>query len=162
MIQAPGIASVLFKNTAPAAIEGTVRISKIGEFLAAGSNARFILFEQGSGGGRCVITLNRETSPYILNSLSPEISDYLDALMAPLVTGEELTKNEYLELVSTLYSKAISDEIAGSTIHAAIDFPGTVTSVIGGAYSGRRANFDIPLLDLLVLEKPLRFEVAWK
>jgi hypothetical protein len=82
--------------------------------------------------------------------------------MAPLVTGEELTKTEYLELVSTLYSKAISDEIAGSTIRAAIDFPGAVTSVAGGAYSGKRASFDIPLLDLLVLETPLRFEVVWK
>jgi hypothetical protein len=73
-----------------------------------------------------------------------------------------MTKLEYLELVSTIYSKAISDEIAASRIRASIDFPGTVTAARGGTFSGRRADFDIPLLDLLVLETPQTYEVTWR
>ena len=160
MAEAPGIASVTFRNTAPAAIEGQVRISQISEFLAAAEEG-FILFEQG----RSRININLENGPVIIKLLSPEIADYLNALFAPLASGWEMTKEEYLNLVTSFYNRAVSDEIASSRIRISIEFPGTITGVIApgqsGNFLGRRANFDIPLLDLLVLEKPLVYEVTW-
>jgi hypothetical protein len=173
MAAAPGVVSVAFKNTAPAAIEGPVTVAKIGDFLNGGAvdggsagRGGFISFEQdmaqGKTGGRYAIVVNRESGPRILGSMSPDITDYLSALMAPLATGEELTKTEYLALVSTVYGKGIADEIAGAAIHAAIDFPGPVRSVRGGTFRGRRAEFTIPLPDLLVLETPLNYEVVWQ
>ena len=161
MSNAPGIAHVSLVNTASSALEGTVQISNINHFLAVGDVGGFVTFEQGRAGGSCQISINRSNGPIILGILSPEISDYLSALMAPLATGEELTSSEYLELVASVYNRAVSNEIAGSRIRASIDFPGQVTSVRGGTFSGRRANFDIPLLDLLVLETPLSYEVRW-
>jgi hypothetical protein len=160
MSAAPGVNSVSFKNTAPAAIEGPVRISRVNDFLAV-TGGSFISFGQGSSGGRCLISLSRNTGPEILSLLSSEITDYLSALMAPLATGESLDKAEYLALVSSVYSRAISDEISRSRIRASINFPGTVRSAKGGTFTGRRADFDIPLLDLLVLETPLSYEVNW-
>jgi hypothetical protein len=162
MSNAPGIASVSFTNTASAAIEGPLRISAIGDFLAVGSRGGFITFEQASQGGRCVISINRETGPQILGLLSSEITGYLEAIMAPLATGEKLSKTEYLEEVSVVYGKAVSDEIAGSRIRASIDFPGQVASARGGTFSGKRVEFNVPLLDLLVLETPVSYEVVWK
>jgi hypothetical protein len=162
MSNAPGIASVSFANTASAAIEGPLRISVIGDFLAVGSRGGFITFEQASSGGRCVISINRETGPQILSLLSSEITGYLEAIMAPLATGEKLSKTGYLEEVSVVYGKAVSDEIAGSVIHASIDFPGQVANARGGSFSGKRAEFNVPLLDLLVLETPISYEVVWK
>jgi hypothetical protein len=165
MSAAPGIASVSLKNTSPSAVEGTVQLSKASEFLAAANNGnnqkKFIVFEQGNG-GRCEINISRTNGPVILELLSQEIADYLNALMAPIATGENLNKAEYLELVAAMYNKAVSDEIAGSRIRASINFPGSITSVKGGTFSGRRADFDIPLLDLLVLETPFSIEAAWK
>jgi len=161
MSASPGIASANFKNTAPAAIEGQVRISKINEFLSTSNNKGFITFNQEKSGGKCVININRKDGPKILELLSAEISDYLNALMAPIATGEEMTKSEYLELVASFYNKAISDEIASSRIRASIEFPGTITKANGGTFSGRKANFNIPLLDLLVLETPLIYEATW-
>jgi hypothetical protein len=161
MSGAPGVAHVSLRNTTPSAVEGQVRISRIGEFLAAADGSGFITFEQGRAGGRCVITINRENGPVILELLSAEIADYLNALMAPLATGEEISRPEYLELIAVVYNRAISDEIAGSRFRAFIEFPGVITSVTGGTFSGRRAIFDIPLLDLLVLETPLNYEVRW-
>jgi hypothetical protein len=162
MSNAPGIASVSFANIKPAEIEGPLHISAIGDFLAAGSRGGFITFEQASQGGRCVISINRETGPQILGLLSSEITGYLEAIMAPLATGEKLSKTGYLEEVSVVYGKAVSDEIAGSVIRASIDFPGQVASAKGGTFSGKRAEFSVPLLDLLVLEMPLSYEVVWK
>jgi len=160
MSAAPGVASAALRNTTPSAVEGQVRISRIGDFLSAADGRGFINFVQGTG-GRCEINISRENGSVILGLLSTEIADYLNALMAPIATGENLSRAEYLELVASFYNRAISDEIARSRIRASIEFPGTVSAVRGGTFSGRRANFDIPLVDLLVLSTPLSYEVRW-
>ncbi|MCL2801554.1 MAG: hypothetical protein FWD28_07350 [Treponema sp.] len=161
MSEAPGVSSVSFRNTSPSAIEGQIRISQISEFLSPASGSGFITFEQTASGGRCVVNINRRNSQPIIKLLSSEIEDYLNALMAPIATGEEMTKQEYLELVGSFYNRTISNEISSSRIRASIEFPGTVTRAAGGTISGRRVNFDIPLLDLLVLETPMIYEVTW-
>jgi hypothetical protein len=159
MSNAPGIVSVSLRNTTPSAVEGMLQLSKINDFYPASSERGFIYFQQADK--ICEININRNNGSLILGMISPEIVNYLEALMAPIATGEELSKPEYLELVTSFYNKAISDEIAASLIRAYIEFPGTITSVKGGNFSGRTAEFDISLLDLLVLETPLVYEVRW-
>ncbi|MCL2230759.1 MAG: hypothetical protein FWC01_06650 [Treponema sp.] len=156
---APGVTSATFRNLTSSSIEGQIRISAISEFF--GTRRGFVTFEQRAQGGRCVINLNRTNGPEILGLISEEISDYLNALMAPVATGEEMTRPEYLDLVASFYNRNIRNEIASSRVRVSIDFPGAITAARGGTYSGRRANFDIPLLDLLVLENPLVYEVTW-
>jgi hypothetical protein len=162
MSSAPGIDSVSFLNVSPAAIEGPVKISHIGDFLKGNKTSGFINFEQSSAGGRCTISLDLESGHEILGLISSEISDYLNALMAPLATGEILKKAEYLTLVGNVYGRGIADEIARASVSVSINFPGQVQSVKGGTFSGRRAEFNIPLLDILVLETPLFYEVTWR
>jgi len=154
MSDSPGVISASFRNTSPSAIEGQVRLSQVKDF-------GFVSIEQGASGGRCIININGENSQEVLELLSPDITNYLNALMAPVATGEEMTKREYLDIVTSFYNKTISDEIASSRVRVSIEFPGVVTAVKGGTFSGRRANFDIPLLDILVLEAPLIYEVSW-
>jgi len=162
MSQSPGIDSVSLKNTSQSAIDGQIKISKINLFLSEVKGKEFINFEQGATGGKCVFSINIENSQVMLGHLSKDISDYLNAIMAPAATGDKMTKSEYLELVASFYNKGISDEIAASRIRVSVDFPGAVTSAKGGTFSGKRAVFDLPLLDLLVLETPLVYEVNWK
>jgi len=162
MAHAPGIASVSLSNTSPVSIEGLVQSSHVGELLAVGG-ADFITFEQrAGGGGRFTASLDRDSGRDILALISPDITNYLAALMAPVATGEAMTGDEYLFLVGAVYGSGIADEIAGATIRAWIDFPGPIQSVRGGTFSGRRAEFAIPLLDILVLETPLIYEVVWQ
>jgi len=164
MSKAPGIASVSFTNKTPSSIEGPVKISRINDFLSSGKVNGLISFEQknSAGEGYCAVNFNLASGPQILGLISPEISMYLNALMAPIATGEALTKAEYLNLVASVYGKAIADEISSSSIRASVNFPGAIQRIKGGNFSGRRADFDIPLLDLLVLETPLSYEVVWK
>jgi hypothetical protein len=162
MSQSPGIESVSFKNTSQTAIDGQIKISNINLFLTEANGKRFITFSQEPAGGKCIFSINIDNSRAILGQLSKDISDYLNAIMAPAATGEKMTKTEYLELVASFYNKGISDEIAASKVRVSVEFPGAVTSVKGGTYSGKKANFDIPLVDLLVLQTPLAYEVNWK
>ena len=166
LANAPGIDSAELKNISDNAIEGPVKISRINDLLAYGmeetGTKAFIDFAQNAGTGRFNINLNMNTGPYLLALISPDVKDYLAALMAPLATGEKMTRTEYLDLVRSVYGRGISDEIAASRIRVSIDFPGQITGVTGGTFSGRKADFDIPLTDVLVLEKPLSYEVEWK
>jgi hypothetical protein len=73
-----------------------------------------------------------------------------------------LSREEYLALVSSLYGQAVADEISQGSIRASISFPGPISAVKGGTWTGNRAGFDIPLADLLVLETPLVYEVRWR
>ena len=161
---APGVASASLVNKTPSAIEGPVKISQINEFLAHGQAQGFISFEQGSSSrdGKCAVNFSRDSAPQLLDLISPEVSAYLAALMAPIATGEVLTKAEYLALAGSVYGRGIADEISQAVIRASVDFPGQVRSARGGSFSGSRAEFTIPLLDLLVLETPLSYEVVWR
>jgi hypothetical protein len=167
---APGVDSVSLQNTSAVSIEGPITVSKVSDFLAAGNTQNFITFHSNppavgsatASGGRCSINLSRATGPEILTLISPEVSTYLTALMAPLATGEALKKAEYVSLVTSVYGKGIADEISQAYIRASIDFPGTIRSVRGGTFSGRRAEFNIPLVDILVIEAPVRYEVVWR
>jgi hypothetical protein len=167
MAAAPGISSVSLRNANPTTVEGTIAVSRIGEFLMlpesqGGGRIRFIQYEQGPGGGRLVISLDRDSAPQLFSLISGEVTEYLSALMAPAATGEILTRAEYLDLVASVYGKPVAGEIAAARIHAVLDFPGPVGAVRGGSFQGSRVQFEVPLLDLLVLESPLSYEVTWK
>jgi len=159
-----GIKSASIKNTSPSSIDGSISISNVDYFLSSPlAKGRFITFTEGQepGSSSIVIVLDRDSTPELISNLSPEANDYLSALFVPVILGETSTRSEYLTLVSLVYGRAFSDEIAASRIHAIIEFPRPITSIQGGAASGRNAEFDIALVDLLVLEKPMRYEVKW-
>jgi len=164
MSKALGVAAVSFTNKTPASIEGPVKISRISDFLSSNKASGFISYEQknSAGEGHCTVNISLASGPQILGLISPEIGMYLNALMAPIATGEVLTKAEYLTSIGSIYGKNIADEISSSSIRASVNFPGVIQSVKGGTFSGRKADFEVPLLDILVLEKPLSYEVIWK
>lgn len=159
---APGVKSASLKNTASEAVEGTVVISGIGGFLASNrQGSRFVSYEAAGSGGRLGINLDRESAPEIIGLVSRDAADYLSVLMAPAVTGEKLSRAEYTELVRSVYGGGIADEIAAARISAVLILPAPVKSVKGGAASGREARFSAALLDILVLEQPLNYEIVW-
>jgi hypothetical protein len=161
---APGVTSSALRNTAPEKIAGTIAIGRIGDLLTTGQGRRFIRYEAPTAAapGKLAVHLDRGSAPQILSTISPEITDYLSALLAPAATGEALTNAEYLDLVGSVYGKGVAGEISKAKINAVINFPGQVQAVTGGRAQGREARFEIPLTDLLVLSKPLDYEVSWK
>ena len=160
MAAAPGIRAVSLKNTGQETLEGNISISHVGDFLSSGNDA-FITYTEGAGNTSVVIVLDRNSAPMVISRLSPEVEEYLSALMAPAVSGERVTKQEYLDLVASIYGRPLADEIAAARIRALIEFPRRITAIRGGTSAERRAEFDVPLLDVLVLEEALRYEVTW-
>ncbi|MDR1353113.1 MAG: hypothetical protein LBK05_07510 [Treponema sp.] len=166
---APGVSAAALENTGPAAVRGTMRIGSLDEFLAVPGRS-------GSGGaaagnlpllrydpaGTLLIHLDRGTGPLVLSLLSEEVNAYLSALLAPVATGESLTRAEYLGLVATIYGRPIADEIASATVEVSLEAPRAVTFIRGGSARGRTARFSLSLPELLVLEQPIDYEISWK
>lgn len=161
MAAAPGISAVSLHNLGPSAVAGAVSVSRIDAFLSLPARAGGAPFIQYDPAGRLVISLDLETSPQLLSLLSEDVRDYLSTLAAPAATGWPLTRAVYRETVASLHGPQVADEIAAARIPITIEFPRPVKEVRGGAAQGRRARFDLPLIDLLVLEQPLIYEVIW-
>jgi hypothetical protein len=161
MAAAPGVRSVSLVNTGPEAMDGGISISNIGDFLASGGGNRFITFTEGREISSIVVSLDMNTAPEIIARLSPDVEDYLMALMAPVALGEPSSRLEYIALVSSVYGRPLANEISEAKIHASIEFPRPIKTIRGGTAAGRQAEFEVPLLDVLVLEQPLRYEVSW-
>lgn len=164
---APGILSAELVNTGPSGIAGTVGVARVDALFAlpgAPEGKRFITLEGGgeTGENRLCILLDRDIAPSLLAMISSDVRDYLSALFAPAATGDPLSRTEYLELVEDIYGRALAEEIAAAELAVAIGFPGAISSVKGGTFSGASAAFTIALADLLVLEHPLEYEVIWK
>lgn len=160
----PGIGAASISNLDRRTVSGTISITDIDSFLTpSAGGGRFARYERTSSGrGSLVITLDRSTAPQVLERISSDVVDYLSALMAPAATGEALSRKEYLDLVASVYGPGIVEELRAARLRSAVEVPGTVISVSGGTFSGKQATFDLPLLDVLVLDAPIRLEIVWK
>jgi hypothetical protein len=161
MAAAPGVRSVSLVNTSPNAMDGGISITNVGDFLASGGVNRFITFTESRDASSIVVVLDRNSAPDLIARLSPEVEEYLMALMAPAVLGEPDSRLEYIALISAVYGRPLANEISEAKIRASIEFPRPIKTIRGGTSAGRQAEFEVPLLDVLVLEQPLRYEASW-
>lgn len=160
----PGVRSARLENRGGSALDGEVLLSDIGAFARAapdGTRAADIAFESTAGGGSFRLVLTRENGARMLAALSRDLADYVSVLLAPIATGEALTKKEYLELAGSVYGAPVAAEIAAARVRITLEFPAKITSAEGLRYTGKQAALDVPLADVLTLETPLRLAVTW-
>jgi hypothetical protein len=166
---APGVraGTVELANPDARSLRGSFGIASAEAFLrpagdGAAAAAALVKLERRGDGGKISLRIDRGSAPALLAALSPTVADYLDALMAPAVTGEDLDVAGYLAAVKSVYGKAVADEIAAAKLILALQLPGPAVAVRGGVAKERTAEFAVPLADLLVLKTPLVLEAEWK
>lgn len=115
------------------------------------SKANLISNERVSGKNTLTITFSPESVRAIYNTL-PEITrSYVDLFMAPVFTGDSMPKNEYAELVSMVYGKSLADELLNASLSLVLVSPDKKA----------QKKFQIPIVDLMLLEKPMSFSINW-
>ena len=91
-------------------------------------------------------------------------------VLIPYSEHDFLSRDEYLEVTEYAFEDYLEEQtmeemLTTSGISVAIESPGTITDVQGGLHpddASDRANFFIPLLDLLTLEEDLILSVSWR
>ena len=118
------------------------------------------------GGRKLTVTISRATLAAATDSLSPDMRDYVELLMAPAFTGESLGEAEYLDVIRAAYGNTLADELTKSRCVLNVECPTPPKSLVARApvaatKSGTRATFAIPLPTLLALETPIVASVEW-
>lgn len=112
------------------------------------------------------ITLSRESVNEAINLMPDDTRDYLDLLMAPIFTGEEMDPREYEELIGAAYGKTLAEELKKSVFTLTVNCPQNVSHASVGTEGlartqGKAATFTIPLSTLLAMQSTLNAKVEW-
>lgn len=109
-----------------------------------------------------------ETIQGIVSSLPQETQELFDLLMAPVLTGEEMSHKEYVDLVGSVYGEELAAEIDSALFYVSLECPENCTikktslSNLKNAVTGqKKASFSIPLADFLCITKAWTFSITW-
>jgi hypothetical protein len=128
--------------------------------------ARNIISRSKTAGGETLgISLNRDNLSSLLKVI-PEADSPLAKMLLP-PAGAAISENEYREhlawaLEDYAKSEKIENILGSSAIRFSIKTPGKIVSQTGGKLRGEReVFFEISILRLFTLEKPLEFSVTY-
>lgn len=111
------------------------------------------------------LNLSPATMRALYASMDLQTRSYVDLFMAPVFTGEPMSGGEYTALIASVYGKDLAQEIADARMEITLTAPRGETAAscsnADAKLSGRSARFDVPLLDLLVLEEPQAYRITW-
>lgn len=118
-------------------------------------------------------TLFRETSNSLsfyvdinnfeeLTKIVPFLADPNFEVYGPLF-NQNTTEEDYLDMIYFLLGEEGPDAISNGMVSIDITVPGTIASVSGARRVNQNtARFSFPIIDFLLLNKPLTFTVNWK
>ena len=103
----------------------------------------------------------------ILSSV-PEISDYLDLLMAPIYTGEQISESEYLELFASVYGESFAQDFEKTNISINIntlnkikDIQSSENGFATTTFTDKKATIKIPFYKLLCKQDVSVFKITF-
>lgn len=145
------------------------------------------VFQTGTGGARAFdlrpaektlnIRLTRGNVRQIADLLPAELFAYSDLFMAPVLTGEQLSENEYTALIGAAYGPRAEQEMREAVFTLTAECPAAVaeaTALIqtGAGFqdapdiqvetNGGQVCFRIPVARLLCLTQPVSLSVRWQ
>ena len=95
-----------------------------------------------------------------LTKIIPFLGDPNFEVYGPLY-NHDLTKDEYLEMVSFILGEQCPDSIAKSSVTIRVTAPKSVVSHNGKAEDSKTIDFSFPLIDFLLLHEPIRFYLEY-
>ena len=91
-----------------------------------------------------------------LTTIIPFLGDPNFEVYGPLY-NHDLTKDEYLEMVSFILGEQCPDSIAKSSVKIQVVAPQAITGHNGKLRNSKTVEFSFPLIDFLLLHEPIRF-----
>jgi hypothetical protein len=159
----PGITVRKLASPRPEVLEADLAFRSLQEVFAADvalKSAGVVTFTQANGTRTVKLHLDRANYKQ-LSALFPGVSNPLVEGMGPQA-NDTITEAEYLEMITFSLGEEGPALVKKSFIDVAIRPEGEIVSQSGGTVSGGTVLFRIPLLRLLVLDKPLDYSVTFK
>jgi hypothetical protein len=119
-----------------------------------------IRFEKVSQGNSVRFHLDRENFPAVMT--------FIPALQNPLFEGlgpqenDDTTEEEYYELMDLALGDGGAESVRNGYIETKVHVGGTLVSQSGGTITPGGVTFKIPLIRVLLLDKPLDYSLVFK
>ena len=114
-----------------------------------GNNGDFIsgssIIKSSNNGKNVEIEFSKNNLLKMYDNMPSIMRSYIDLFMAPVFTEEEMSNEEYLELISSVYGQILADEIKTSTI----DFIVVLSD-------GKTKQFSLELIDLINIKTDIK------
>lgn len=114
------------------------------------------------------VTITPEAMQHTVSLLPSETADTFDLLMAPVLTGEEMSPDEYCDLMAVVYGDSIADELKTSQLTLSLETPAPATlSVTKGSSvqtwnsKNRSLSHQFPVVNLLTLQETVLLTISW-
>lgn len=129
---------------------GTLRAT---DFVSCGSNIM-------------ALKLSPKNLKTFAGGLPQSTKNYLDLFMAPVFTGETMSKEDYRMLIASIYGEEIAKELSQATIDISMAPPKgksikNAAVPKSGKASASKATFSIPLLDFLTMTADQTYSIQW-
>ncbi len=160
----PSIRIASVQRPSPESIKAEMDILSLEELAAskelAGSG--FLKVAKGGGWRELSIRLDRGAAASAA-SLFPGIDPYLmEALSPPALEEDPVTADEYRMMLKSVLGEKAMPSMEAAAISVSLTAPGKVLESAGGALSGRVLTAKIPIIDALVLERPIEIRIRWE
>jgi hypothetical protein len=76
--------------------------------------------------------------------------------------GEDITEEEYEEMVALAFGDASSRGLTKSFIELKVTVEGTIVGQTGGRIQGKSVIFKVPLIKVLLLNEPLEYTIVFR
>lgn len=96
------------------------------------------------------ITFSDKVINQFISLLPPETADYMELLMAPVFTGEIMTTDEYIDLISAVYGSTLAQEIEKASFKLSLTAP-----------NGKKQIFQEKLTDILCGNTMKTYTINW-
>jgi hypothetical protein len=119
-----------------------------------------IRFEKVSQGYSVRFHLDRENFPAVMT--------FIPALQNPLFEGlgpqenDDTTEEEYYELMDLALGEGGAESVRNGYIQTKVNVQGTLVSQSGGTITPGGVTFTVPLIRVLLLDKPLDYSLVFK
>ena len=156
----PTTTSVSLKKLNDNAYSGTFNFTDIQRLFS----------DLGAGNDQTLLTLKNNTLTFSLSMdnysqlvpVIPFLADENFEAFGPMY-NQGLSEADYLEMISFMLGEEGPPAIKKSTITLRIATPTAITSFAGGKkINDNLYEFSFPLIDFLLLAKPITFSVSWK
>lgn len=163
--EARGLSAITAETPTPHRFRGSFSMRSVSDAVSDPELSKAGLIALTTSGGESTLSfsISRENAQ-VLPVLFPGMDPYiLEALSPPALDPYPVTAEEYREMLAALLGQAALKELASAAVQLQIRTPGPITRSSGGKLSGGQSfTASLPLLELLVLEKPLSFSVSWR
>jgi hypothetical protein len=159
----PGLTVKRLASPKPETLEVDLAFRSIQEIFAADASlksAGVVSFTQSNGTRTIKVHLDRANYKQV-SALFPGMSNPLFEGMGPQET-DTITEAEYLDMIKFSLGEEGPALVKSSFIDVAIRPEGEIVTQAGGTVSNGTVLFRIPLLRLLVLDKPLDYAVTFR